>query len=121
MSYPDWMAHFHGNTYVVDPDVFYTQILDELGVGDGNITRYWLEVAQGCMKLDFDITIRREGGYDETKNIERLIRADDGRKQRWNLTMFPMGERDWTKMSVLEKAAEIRKHYKRMRGFVPVI
>lgn len=121
MAFPNWMTHLNGNTYVVDPDMFYTQILDELGVGGGNISRYWLEVAQGCMKLDFDIAIRQEGGYDTAKNIERLIRSDDGRKQTWNLTMFPMGELDWEKMNIMKRAAEIRKHYKRIRGFVPVI
>jgi hypothetical protein len=123
MAFPNWLAKIDGkvNTFVVDPDGFYTALLADLGVTKGRITQYWLEVAFGCMKLDFDLAVRQEKAIDVGRTVTRLVRSDEGRKQRWNLTMFPVGSMEWTKLSMMERSREIRKHYVRIRGYVPTI
>lgn len=122
MPLPAWIAKIDGrtNTFVVDPDAFYQAILKELGVAE--ITRYWLEVAQGIMKLDFDLALfRNPGVVVKGRNVERMIRSDDGRKARWNLTLYPVGELDWTTLNITERSREIRKHFVAIRGFVPAV
>lgn len=137
MALPDWIAPLPGrtNAYVVDPDIYYPQVLAELGVEKP--TQYWLEVALGCMKLDFDLHVRMSGQVTPGRPIERRIRADDGRKARWNLTMHPAGKpvtapdlpvphdakgnelTRWEDFPLTARARHIRYHYKRIRGFVP--
>jgi len=113
---PEWIEQLPGtNTFMIDPDVGYPAALDDLGVARKDYTQYWLEVAQGVMKLDFDQWVRLAGVLTPGKNITRMIRSDGGRKLRWNLNMFPVGERDFRAMSAEERSKEIRKHYRRIR------
>lgn len=121
MSLPEWCSKIEGkiNTFVVDPDIFYPQILGELGVEPHAVTKYWLEIAFACMKLDFDVGVRMARCLTPGRRIIRMVRSDDGRKARWNLTMYKPGKTDWMKMPIKERSQEIRKHYKRIRGFVP--
>jgi hypothetical protein len=117
-SLPKWIVPLKDkfNEFVVDPDIFYPLILGELGVEspDG----YWLEVAFGIMKLDFDMHVGLTGAPGRGRII-RYVRADNGRKGRWNMTLYPPGEKDWNKLSLSERAQTIRKYYKRIRGFIP--
>ncbi len=122
MPLPAWISRIEGrtNSFVVDPHVFYPAILAELGVTE--ITQYWLEVAQGAMKLDFDLALSREkSAVMPGRNIERLIRSDDGRKAKWNLSLYPIGEIDWSTLDLRGRSREIRKHYIRIRGFIPAV
>jgi hypothetical protein len=115
---PKWIVPIKDrfNEFVVDPDVFYPAIFAELGVVE--TTAYWLEVAQGIMKLDFDMHVGLTGAPGRGR-IVRYIRADNGRKERWNVTMHPRGQKEWAKLSLSERAQTIRKYYKQIRGFVP--
>lgn len=119
MTLPDWITPVDGrvNYFVVDPDIYYPQVLSELGVAVPD--QYWLEVALGCMKLDFNLHVGLSGLRVPDKAVTRQIRADDGRKQRWNLTMHPPGKQDWSTMSIAERSSAIRENYKRIRGFMP--
>ncbi|HSF94783.1 MAG TPA: hypothetical protein VLA52_07130 [Thermohalobaculum sp.] len=119
MGLPDWIEAVDGkaNTFLVDPDIIYPHWLDALGVRKPD--RYWLEIAFGCMKLDFDVAVRQSGALKPGKRIERIVRSDGGRKERWNLTMHKPGARDLNRMSIQDRAREIRAAYRRVRGFVP--
>lgn len=44
------------------------------------------------------------------------VLADDGRKERWNLTMHPVGKPDWSKLGLSERARLIREHHNRIRN-----
>lgn len=115
---PNWIVPLKGrfNEFVVDPDIFYPKILAELNVE--TTSAYWLEVAQGIMKLDFDMYVGLTGAPGKGRII-RTIRADNGRKQRWNLTMHSRGQAEWNKLGLAERARTIRKYYKQIRGFIP--
>ena len=121
MALLSWISKVDGalNTFVVDPDIFYPEFLAELGVEKHEVTQYWLEIAFACMKMDFDVSVRMERAADPARRIIRMVRADEGRKARWNLTMFKHGKKDWSKMGLQERSRDIRKHYRRIRGFVP--
>lgn len=116
---PDWIAPIKGkvNTFVVDPDIYYPRVLAELGVKKPD--QYWLEVAFGCMKLDFNLHVGLCGACEPGRSVTRYVRADNGRKRRWNLTMHPPGKTDWRKLSLAERSRHIRENYRRIRGFVP--
>ncbi len=118
---PGWIGEVPGkvNQFVVDPDIFYPTILKELGAETKKPDRYWIDVAFGVMKLDFDMTVRLSKRVRGGHAIIRYVRADDGRKQRWNRTMFAPGQKDFDAMPATERAREIRKHFWRIRGFVP--
>ncbi len=115
---PKWIVPIKDrfNEYVVDPDIFYPAILEELGITE--ITGYWLEVAQGVMKLDFDMHVGLTGAPGRGRII-RYIRADDGRKMRWKINLRQPGKEDWKKMDLSARARTIRKYYKQIRGFIP--
>lgn len=124
---PNWIARFEGtdnkgkprvNQFLVDPDIYMPAILKELGAPQGD--QYWNELAYAIMKLDFDLAVRMANAVVPNRTITRTVRGDDGRKQRWNLTMFPKGKKDINKMSLADRSREIRTHFKRIRGFMPV-
>lgn len=131
MALPDWIIPIEGkiNHFAIDPDIYYPQVLAELGVEKPN--QYWLEVAQGCMKLDFNMHVAMSGMKVPGRSVTRYIRADDGRKQRWNLTMHSKGKVpklaevpsahgvEWDSLSIQDRSRHIRYHYKRIRGFIP--
>lgn len=115
MPFPEWMEQVEGTqTFIIDPDIFYPEYLKELGSVPTN--RYWLEVALGCMKLDFDMIVRINGSVNPHQCTTRMIRSDDGRKARWALIRHPIGHKEWGQMGVIERSREIRKHYRRIRG-----
>ncbi len=131
MSLPKWLKVLPGvNKFVCDPDIFYPSILAELGVETAD--QYWLGVALGVMKWDFDLRVRLDGKVTAGRSILRRIRADDGRKARWNLTMHPAGKiptideipvspgvKKFDDLPINLRSAHIRHHYKRIRGFIP--
>lgn len=131
MALPKWISPIKGkdNHFVIDPDIYYPELLAELGVEKPN--KYWLEVALGCMKLDSQVHLAMNKAATPGRAVEKHIRADDGRKQRWNHTMFPAGKVPklpdvvsasgvaWSDLTITERARHIRYHYRRIRGFVP--
>lgn len=109
---PRWAKRHPGRSnreivYLVDPDQFYPQILDELGVVKP--TKYDIECAYQIMKMDMQVA---HGSYGFTIHV----RGDDGRKRRWNLTMFEGHDHD---VLVATGGLEARDHYLRLRGFLP--
>ncbi len=118
MALPDWITPIEGkpNHFAVDPDLFYPAILAEMGVDDP--THHDLELAFGIMKLDFDMQMRMNRAAVPGR-VVRIVRSDDGRKLRWNKTMFPKGDVDWDALPVSERGRRIRETYRRLRGFVP--
>ena len=116
---PDWITLLDAKTnyFVVDPDIFYPEWLKLLGVKTPD--QYWLEIAYGCMKWDSDMHIRLSGKAKPGRSIIRRVRADDGRKERWNLTMHPPGKIDINALSVADRSRLIRDAYRKARGFLP--
>lgn len=109
---PKWAVRYPGRSnrevaYLVDPDQFYPQLLDELGVTKP--TRYHIECAYQMMKMDMQVAHGAPG-------FTIHVRADGERKRKWNLTMFPGRDQD-----VLDATGglEARAHYLRLRGFLP--
>ncbi len=131
MTMPSWISELPGvNQFVVDPDIFYPEWLAALGVETPD--QYWLGVCMGCMKFDFDFNVRLAGKVTPGRSILRRVRADDGRKARWNMTMHPVGRipkiegipaqpgaKRFDDLSIQLRSAHIRHHYRRLRGFVP--
>lgn len=115
--YPDWISVVPGseNTFVVDPDVFYPAFFAEMGITPDKVTRYDIEVAMGCMKLDFDQWVRLSGAA-KAGRIVRIVRSDEGRKMRWNLNLYPVGPVDWESLSLGERARRIREAHSTIRG-----
>lgn len=93
--------------YDVDPDLFYPQLLDELGFKTP--TKYHVEVAFQCMKMDMQVA---HGSFGFTIHV----RGDNDRKRRWNLTMHAGHDDD---VLVATAGLEARAHYLRIRGFLP--
>lgn len=109
---PAWSKRHPGRSnreivYLVDPDKFYPQLLDELGFT--KVTRYELEVAYQCMKMDMQVA---HGSYGFTIHV----RADGERKRKWNFTMHHGTDDD---VLVATAGLEARAHYLRIRGFLP--
>lgn len=109
---PSWAKRHPGRSnseivYLVDPDKFYPQILDELGVTKP--TKYDIEAAYQIMKMDMQVA---HGSYGFTIHV----RADGDRKRRWNLSMFPGNDQE---ILVATAGLEARAHYLRIRGFLP--
>ena len=133
MTLPKWLTIAPDkkiNSFICDPDIFYPSLLAELGVK--NVDQYWLGIAYGCMKWDFDVMVRLDKKVTPNRSITRRIRGDDGRKARWNLTMHPVGSvpkidgipaapgvKRFDDLSMMLRSAHIRHHYRRIRGFIP--
>lgn len=109
---PPWAKRHPGRSnsevvYLVDPDKFYPQILDELGVTKP--TKYDIETAYQIMKMDMQVA---HGSYGFTIHV----RADGDRKRKWNLSMFPGDDQE---VLIATAGLEAREHYLRIRGFLP--
>lgn len=113
------------NVLLIDPDTAYPAILKELsdnfqmleinlgrdlpGLDLGNPSKYWVEVAYQISKMDTQHAMGR-------MNFERNVRADDGRKETWNLELRPGSVQDYERAT---KGREARVHYQKLRGFIP--
>lgn len=109
---PSWARRHPGRSnrevaYLVDPDQFYPQLLDELGFS--NPKKYELEVAYQCMKMDMQVA---HGSFGFTIHVL----ADGPRKGKWNHSMWPGHDHD---VLVATGGLEARAHYLRIRGFIP--
>ncbi len=110
------VGHRNWNMFIVDSDIIYPFWLKALGIETTD--QYWLEIVMGCTKMDFRMHVGLFGAFAKGRVIMK-VRADDGRKQRWNLTMHPPGEKDFSRLGLAERGGLIRNHYKKVRGFVP--
>ena len=131
---PSWAERHpaQANTILVDPDKFYPEILgelrqaalsmsasrlDELGafptdvaiLQGNNISKYWIEVAFQCMKLELQTALRRY-------NFSIHLRGDDGRSQRWGLRYHPGTDAD---VARADRAQQARAWFRVIRGFLP--
>lgn len=116
---PEWMIPIPGKPghFTVDPDVFYPALLGELGVDVEAVTQFDLEVAYGCMKLDANRSARAAGALKGCRGMTLQVRADDGRKLRWNHTMHPPGALDITADgATAARNRAVREGYRRIRG-----
>jgi hypothetical protein len=86
----------------VDADAAYQALLADLNVESP--TRYWLETAYQCMKMD----IQAARGF----NCEIRIH-DPGKK--WAQSAYPAGKG----AAAATFGREARDHYRRIRGYVP--
>jgi hypothetical protein len=118
MTLPDWIEKVPGkeNTFVIDPDKYYPTVLQQLGVDPDKADQAAMEIALGCMKLDFDTIIRLCGVKVPGVTVTRYIRGDGGRKARWARRGRPKGALDFDKLSAAERGRVIRRHYRRLRG-----
>lgn len=120
---PNWMTPIKvgpgvlPGTFSIDPDVFYPAFLEEMGVDVAEVNQYQLEVAYGCMKLDAARAGRLSGLLKGLKGMTLLVRADDGRKMRWNLSMHPKGPIDISADGAHgARNRAVREMYRRLRG-----
>lgn len=115
---PAWISPIPGrdNAFAVDPDLYMPEILADMGVETPSARD--LELAQEVMKLDFDMALRlARYPLKPGRNIARHVRADEGRKQRWNRTMHPKGEALPDTMA--ERTKIVRALYRQIRGYLP--
>ena len=134
VTLPAW-AERHpsmAGTILVDPDKFYPEILGELRQVVASLTpaelerqgataadaqallaqqrtKYWIEVAYQCMKLELQTAMRRF-------NFTIHIRGDDGRSTRWGLRYLPGTDADVLRADRMQQA---REWFRRLRGFIP--
>ena len=112
-----------GNAVLVDPDLMYPALLEALGFTER--TKYTIQCCYQAMKLE----LQRATG---THGLVIHIRSDDGRKQRWNLSMFPGDHLDILAADKGGPAAaayrgepgsdtrdRARQHFSRARGVLP--
>jgi len=111
--------------YIVEADVFYPALLQELkdhlgtaGPNPKKPTQYWLEVAYQCMKMDMQAAC----GFQ----IEIQITNASGKK--WALIKHPDPDHKVDKETGIvimtgvykaTKGLEAKRHYKALRGFIP--
>lgn len=89
---PDWLDPIPGKpgAYIADPDKFYPVILKFMGLTVKAATRYDMETANGVAKLLSQWHGRRcKSGPCATL----LIRGDEGRKAKWSIRGFPLGDK----------------------------
>ena len=89
---PKWLTPLDGKpgTYIADPDKFYPVILKFMGLHKKAATRFDIETAYGvAKKLAQWHSNRCPAGFCRTL----LIRSDDGRKARWMIRGFPVGDK----------------------------
>lgn len=92
VALPAWLSPLDGRpgAYVSDPDKFYPAILGFMKVKFEDATRYDMETALGVMKkLAVWHSRRHAHGFCHTN----FIRADEGRKTRWEVRAFPAGNK----------------------------
>ena len=117
--FPEWMKQVPGKDghFLVDPDVFYPMFLKEMGVGEGDRNQFNVEVAYGCMKLDAQRYFQMAERPPGLRGLTLLVRGDEGRKLRWNHTMFPPGPVDITADAASgARNRAVREMYRRLRG-----
>ena len=89
---PGWLDPIKGKpfAYVADPDKFYPVILKFMGMTPKTATRYDMETALGVMKKLAQWHSKRcKHGFAR----DLLVRADGGRKVKWRITGFPVGDK----------------------------
>lgn len=92
MPLPAWMGVLDGKpgAYISDPDLFYPAILGFMGVKPEDATQYDMETALGVMKKLAQWHSRRHAhGFCHTN----FVRSDEGRKTRWEIRSFPLGNK----------------------------
>ena len=92
MPLPDWLTPLDGRpfSYVADPDLFYPVILKFMGMTPKVATRFDMETANGlAKKLAQWHSKRCQHGF--VKNL--LIRGDGGRKAKWAIRNYPVGDK----------------------------
>jgi hypothetical protein len=109
---PEWAEKhpYTPNAYLVDSDKFYPALGKAIfpKTAPDKLDQYQMEVIYQCMKLDMQTHLMRF-------NFRIIVRADDGRKDRWRHDKRPKG----LGAAAASKGNEARAHYRRMRGFIP--
>lgn len=112
MALPKYARKVPGkvNTYEIDPDILYPLVFKQLEVAKP--TRYHLEVAMGCMKAEMDTAAQTLPNHDRSKVMRLFVRGDGGRKERWGVEHHKVGEVDWRKLSIRQRAQHIAEAQK---------
>jgi hypothetical protein len=121
MQMPDWMTRLEHprkpNYFVLDSDIFYPEWLAALKVE--NVDRLQIEIVLGCVKMEARFWAMFSGELVKGHPMEFHIRGDDGRKQRWNITMHPPGDVDFNTLSLKERGRLVREAFRSVKGFIP--
>lgn len=110
---PKWLTRRDDGVMVIDPDIAYPAVLTALGVKDGDLDQYWIEVAYQCAKMRVQDLV--EGTeYDPRPNraLTIHVQAHGGRKDRWALTQYPPGRG----AELATKGRAARQHYALLRA-----
>ncbi len=89
---PDWLTPLPGkpHSYIADPNKFYPGMLNYMGLTVKTATRYDMETANGVLKKVAQWHASRcKHGHCGTL----LIRGDGGRKAKWAIRGFPIGDK----------------------------
>ncbi len=89
---PDWLDTLPGKpgSYIADPNKFYPVILKFMGMAPKTATRFDMETANGVAKKLSQWHARRcKHGPCGTL----LIRGDEGRKAKWAIRRYPLGDK----------------------------
>lgn len=114
---PSWLTVGPKGAFYVDPDIAYPHILKLIGVKDGQVNQYWMEVALQCAKLAVEEIVR---GTDldprPARVITIMITAAAGRKDRWATKKFPhgRGELAATASRSRHEPSEAKRHFWRI-------
>lgn len=124
---PNWIVADENkpNSFIVDPDIFYPEILAELGIDVASVDQHDLETAYNIMKIDAQYHIHAAGVDPRPeKSLNISVTGKAGHKERWGQAGKPKG-----KMEAIEAehgdnawrqvAKDSREKYKSLRGFIP--
>ena len=89
---PDWLGPLDGKrmTYIADPNKFYPVILKFMGMAAKNATRFDMETANGVAKK---LAAWHGNRCPHGPCRELLIRGDGGRKAKWAIRNYPVGDK----------------------------
>ena len=114
---PDWLTPIDGAAghYIADPDGFYPVILKFMGLKPTAATRFDIETANGVAKKMAQWHSKRcKHGW--CSNL--FIRGDDGRKAKWAVATFPVGDKPdiSSPLATGQRNAAVRAVWTRLMG-----
>lgn len=114
LSLPKWAKAIGPGKVEIDVSVCYPALLEELGVAEGQIDQYWLEVAFQCAKTDVQLAIAGTDMAPPAGGALVIFVTDPEKSEKgskWAQKNHPKGRG----AEAAARGKEARSHYARIR------